>query len=62
MTQYHKRSDVYLSQRWKKEGEEFEVVGICDEPTITLENIVTGQREHYIIEGRLFAQFKEVGA
>ena len=51
------RSDVELEQFWERAGEQFRVIGICDEPTVIVENVATGKQEHHAITCLNFAKF-----
>lgn len=55
-----RRSDIELNQVFVKDEKRFRVIGIADEPTVTIENVETGEREHHVISSRNFSEFRKV--
>lgn len=65
------RGDVARDQLWLRKGasesvltrppdELFRVVAICDEPTVTLEDLRTGKRETHAITSLNFSAFRRL--
>lgn len=54
------RSDLECGQVFVRGKEKFRVVGIADEPTVTVENIETGEREHHVISSPNFSEFRKM--
>ncbi len=56
------RGNVELSDHWRKpqDGSVWMTVGICDEPTIVIQDMVSGAREHHVISSRNFSQFERL--
>ena len=54
------REDVELGQLYSAKGRVFRVIGICDEPTVTLEALDDGMRDSWVISSPLFAEFERL--
>lgn len=52
-----RRSDVRVGQLYERGGRFFRVVGICDEPTVTLEDVATEMLDAYAIGSEQFGEF-----
>jgi hypothetical protein len=55
------RSDVDLNQLWEKGDRVYRVVGIADDPTVILQDISTGDREHHVICSLNFSKYVKLG-
>lgn len=51
------RADVEVGQLWERAGRVFRVVGVCDEPTVTLEDVATETVEGFVIGAPVFGEF-----
>lgn len=54
------RDQIKLGQIFERNGEIFRVLAIADEPTVDVENLATGERNHYVITCPDFAKFRKI--
>jgi ABC-type phosphate/phosphonate transport system ATPase subunit len=54
------RQDVELDDFWRQGTVIYKTVAIVDDPTVVLENVMTGEREHHVIKSMVFADFERL--
>lgn len=56
----HHRDEVTLRSVFRKGDRLYTVVGIADDPTVTIEDVLTKQRESHVIRSRNFAEYEHL--
>ncbi len=56
----HRREDVTLRSVFRKGDRIYTVLGIADDPTVEIVDVVSGQVEHHVISSLNFSEYEHL--